>query len=649
MRSLTASLFGLLLPVLARAQNEDEVVLERRWLPFDLDGILNALPDPLWPWLLAAAAVGGAGLEALRRRRHRRSEWTVTRIVIEMPGHDEVAGSASYAVSADPPPQPEGDARPRASFRVRVFVARPGETEQPADDGTGIELAVRSEGRVVSQATLLVREQVAVTGSSTTLGGTVEGAVRCGPAVIEGVELAAAPAARWRLVEDGIDYIDAAEFVLQARASSGAASAEVRFRVVAGRAAALELLSPDALPPQTLPDGLPPEGGRFIDVSEVRYSERPWWVLVPTIEPLTRVQSKPMRFGIGGWARSRRRGHGDEFEDLEIVDASGAALEPLPGKVLRLLGAVSDAAGNPVPLADDENPGARVDLALGAKSVAYFTRPFGISRDNPTVARDAAEVNWRCHPDAPTLPDNVFLVHVVPAVGAATAKTDIVFGLSDGGAEVGRWCYRFTDRPAARLARAVSWFATGDPEDGWHYLAEIGVSLIPLVGDGRDLLIYGKKRINGERLSAIDHAVALLALGGFLLDLAPGNPADVAAAGAKTTMKMLKKIPAEPGLALAKAIRGHLEKGMPNVEGLGDLPKLATSGNLETLRRAVADLGRLGEVLRKLEVEHARKLLSVLGAAVAVVQLEPLIEIAARFAYDEVLDLFEGLEKMEEP
>lgn len=640
---LLRTVCGLLPAGLARAQASGEVVIDWAWLPGDLDG-----PAGAWWALLAALLALLAPVVVRLRNRRKRRRTRITRIELEMPGH-EIAAGVVYGVSADPPEQSADDVRPLARFRAKVFVAEPGGLERAADDGTRVRLTPRSEGVVASQAAVYVRGQAAA-GEGTTLGGIIEGGVRCGPALLGAAEFPAAPADRWRVGPDGIEHLDAAAFVLEASTPGAGPSASVRFQIVAGRPALLELLLPDALPAHTLSQGLPPNGANFLDVSGVVYQSKRLALVWPPAPAQRRVQPHPTRFGAGGWVRASRRGPSDDdIVDLDLHHADGSACEPLPARIHSILGAATDAAGNPTPLAAKGEPGASVTLHLGAKSWRLIAQPFVIG-EVPDVAQDATDVGWRCNAQPLVLPDNMFYLQFAAAFGAGVGRTSLAFQIADGHRSFGRWRYRLTDRPSSALVRWRDWFATGDVQDGWQFLGELGVGLIPFLSDGRDVLIYGVKRINGEPLEPIDHAVALLSLAGLALDLAPGNPIDVGAASAKSALKLLKRIPAEPAEALAKAIGEHLAKGLPKVDNASHWKDLVTRADFEKLAESVADLAKLGKAIKQLQtIKQAERLLTVLGAAVVVVQLKPLIELVAKYGYASVVDLLEGLEVMENP
>jgi hypothetical protein len=199
-----------------------------------------------------------------------------------------------------------------------------------------------------------------------------------------------------------------------------------------------------------------------------------------------------------------------------------------------------------------------------------------------------------------------------------------------------------------------AWFVNEDPE-GWGWVLEIGVSMVPILGDGRDIVRYldgkygakQKQRTSTEDAMFLLSCVGLAADGTSLASLGVATPASVPTSlGAKVFkafVKMLKALGHAVGAEVVAARLLHALKSFDSAKLL-----------FEELKPFVDHVWRLTDQLTPAKV---RALVDKLGLIVVGANLLELVFTAARdltaeqFAQlvDWISDMPESLDSLLEP
>jgi hypothetical protein len=125
----------------------------------------------------------------------------------------------------------------------------------------------------------------------------------------------------------------------------------------------------------------------------------------------------------------------------------------------------------------------------------------------------------------------------------------------------GTW--RSIETPTTKWLR---WAVAGDVSDVDTFKAEIAVSIIPVIGDGRDLAIYALKNAFGSELSKFDHFFAGVALIGLILDAGDFTIVGIVPNGVVAIFKSAGKYIVSTGRGAAKIGTAFLEVFDPLVD-----------------------------------------------------------------------------------
>ena len=630
----------------AGAGNHDILAWEFRGYFSEIDES-QTLKNIILSLLALSGLLGGAA--AVKKLRENKDEFKAQgiHVKISFPALKKSRNTGGFALPADS--INKDDKRPVSQFEILV-VERKDKTLQPVDDGTEIQLTVKSLGSgedvPKSKADIDINGKPAgMQTRASTNAGKIHGKLFCGPGELMGQTYSAAPAERWKIIGNDITYSAATTFELAAKLTSGESGTCI-IEIIPGAAHVMELMgAPEnvGIPSAVIqgPDGNTPKAGEsLLAVKGMRF------MVATVVGAQLKIQRKKRMIRFGGWLKSRALKNTAKTKNVEpvkfVADQSGSISVPATTALVGMIAQVTDIAGNPYPLPPNKvfSRGRPLLRFPWAKSSGSQSLPYVMSANSPGKPGDPKKTKWASG-SMPPFPDNVFLAFIAPCYAVnGGAETHIEVSIKKAA-----WRFSIKVEPSTDSAKFNHWFVSGDIPSKEYFLGEIALSLVPFIGDGRDLVIYGIKFINDEKLSGVDHAVAVLSLAGLVLDFVPvAIKFNAAAASAKSAVKLLRKIPEEPAQQLAKAISEHMAKGVSNIDDLSKLKELPGSKEFEQYKESIRQLGYLGDAIKKAEtIKVAQRLLTVMGLVVLTVGLAPLLEILAKYTIEETIDLLEGL------
>jgi hypothetical protein len=143
------------------------------------------------------------------------------------------------------------------------------------------------------------------------------------------------------------------------------------------------------------------------------------------------------------------------------------------------------------------------------------------------------------------------------------------------------------------IAKWAKWMLFSEVTDLETFKAEVGVSVIPLLGDGRDIAVYMFNYARGRTQGIWDNLVLTFAAVGLLSDLGLIHPvaiaANVFAASGKAFVKAVRRIPYATG-KMANALWEFLAPLRSAVDN-------ATSADAKSLARVVDEVEALAPLL----------------------------------------------------
>src|SRR5690606_5219205 len=105
------------------------------------------------------------------------------------------------------------------------------------------------------------------------------------------------------------------------------------------------------------------------------------------------------------------------------------------------------------------------------------------------------------------LPTGITAILIVPRYSVTEKKTRVIVSSFRSVRGVGQAIPGANLEVVLRtkpMPNIYRWLLEGEVETKGDFLREIAISLVPIVGDGRDILIHGMKLIRGDELGVLD-------------------------------------------------------------------------------------------------------------------------------------------------
>lgn len=142
-------------------------------------------------------------------------------------------------------------------------------------------------------------------------------------------------------------------------------------------------------------------------------------------------------------------------------------------------------------------------------------------------------------------------------------------------------------QPHSVLAKWVKWLVFAEVSDLETFKAEVVLSIIPVVGDGRDLIIYYLKKYRGDTPGTLDDILWYLAAIGLLSDLGDVNPIGLGWNALVSAVKAMVKGIKTVTRGVGKFADATVEFLTPLVKVTQDVLKRGGDQNFEALKKTM--------------------------------------------------------------
>lgn len=228
------------------------------------------------------------------------------------------------------------------------------------------------------------------------------------------------------------------------------------------------------------------------------------------------------------------------------------------------------------------------DVVFGSGTDGYFfSTQHGIGKTD-------AVSQFRFYAN-PKYPRGVLTGYWIPSIGWNLNPDKITFQVSDLDTHqtVFENTITINTSNVDNVEKLAKWFFTGEAEEE-SFLLEMGISIIPIIGDSRDLFVYGWKQFTNQKLSTFDHIVASLSMIGLTLDIATvvtlgvAGTIDMIVKGLKGIFKFVVK--ATKGVAMK-----FFEILLQIVRRMYNLVRDVIHGNPSTVQKATKELDEVAQ------------------------------------------------------